>query len=183
MRVSRIESNLNKRNKLQLYFKNENKTYTFPETSGSIGRDKSCFIRINDNQISRIHCDIIYLEAGYFLEDKNSINGTYILIQPGVEYYAQKGSIFLMGTSLYEIISINKNCDEVEIAAFTKDVETADTITKYYLKLNCVLFGKKEHCHIKLPDEENVDDLHAVLESKADKITIRTLSSPYFFFG
>lgn len=43
-----------------------------------IGRDSSCRIRINDKQISGIHCRINSSSQGIIIEDLDSSNGTYL---------------------------------------------------------------------------------------------------------
>lgn len=44
----------------------------------TIGRDRSCSLCINDPMISKKHCRIFYEKTGYYIEDLQSTNATFI---------------------------------------------------------------------------------------------------------
>lgn len=48
------------------------------DTTGVIGRDTACLIRINDYLVSRKHCSLETTSSGILLTDLNSANGTYV---------------------------------------------------------------------------------------------------------
>ena len=48
------------------------------DTTGTIGRDAACLIRINDYLVSRKHCSLETTSSGILLTDLNSANGTYV---------------------------------------------------------------------------------------------------------
>lgn len=44
----------------------------------TIGRDESCDIAIEDDSVSRQHCELKWIEDDWFVEDLESMNGTFV---------------------------------------------------------------------------------------------------------
>ena len=53
-------------------------TYVLEKTLVKIGRTNHCEVVINDQLVSREHCQLQLKSEGLFLEDLNSVNGTLV---------------------------------------------------------------------------------------------------------
>ncbi|MFP4474057.1 MAG: VWA domain-containing protein [Desulfatibacillaceae bacterium] len=59
-----------------------------------VGRDENCHIRINRKTVSSRHAVILFKDAAFFLEDRNSTNGTFlegVKISPNKAYRLKNG--------------------------------------------------------------------------------------------
>ena len=66
-----------------------------------IGSSQACQLVINDNHVSSLHAEITLLDDGQiFIEDKNSLNGTFVngnRIEPGQSVSVQRGDRVTLG--------------------------------------------------------------------------------------
>ena len=54
------------------------KNYSLDEDIISMGRDASCSIQIDLDNVSRQHCRLVKTKENIFIEDLQSTNGTYL---------------------------------------------------------------------------------------------------------
>ena len=84
-----------------------------PNTKGiRIGRDEGADISLNDDSVSRFHCEIIREEAGWFITDLGSTNGTYLSDQTVDRAPIENGDLIKVGATIFKFLS-------------TQDIESA----------------------------------------------------------
>ncbi len=87
--------------------------YTISHAGAKIGRDKSCQIRYDDGDISRIHSEIEYdiYDKCYYLKDCKSANGTFYLVKKSEILI--EGDAFQAGSYQFEINEIQQNTSNI----------------------------------------------------------------------
>ncbi|MEE2757207.1 MAG: GGDEF domain-containing protein [Myxococcota bacterium] len=84
-----------------------------PLTKGiRLGRDEGADIPLNDDSVSRFHCEIIREESGWFITDLGSTNGTYLGHQVVDRAPIENGDLIKVGATIFKFLS-------------TKDIESA----------------------------------------------------------
>ncbi|MDA3956514.1 FHA domain-containing protein [Oceanispirochaeta sp.] len=69
----------------------------------TIGRDKNNNFVINDGLVSRFHLEIQQIRGSYFVQDRNSSNGTWIngkRITPGKYIKLKQGDKLILGSRI-----------------------------------------------------------------------------------
>lgn len=69
------------------------------DTTGAIGRDTSCLIRVNDYLVSRKHCSLETTSSGILLTDLNSANGTYVNGRRVAKIWLREDDIVTVGNT------------------------------------------------------------------------------------
>ncbi|MEM9410417.1 MAG: sigma 54-interacting transcriptional regulator [Planctomycetota bacterium] len=83
-----------------------------PNEKNILGRDWQCKIVLNDPQSSRIHAEIFKDEDGWWIQDNQSSNGTYVNGQPIDNARLVEGTEIRIGSSHFEF----KQVTETEVA-------------------------------------------------------------------
>lgn len=71
-----------------------------------IGKSPSCNLQINDNLISRIHCNIIDTGNNFIIEDMQSTNGTFINKVKVNKRILKDKDIFILGEHPFQFFMI-----------------------------------------------------------------------------
>lgn len=69
------------------------------DQEGTIGRDESCTIRINDYLVSRRHCSLASTSNGILLTDLDSANGTYVNGRRVAKIWLEEGDLVTVGNT------------------------------------------------------------------------------------
>lgn len=62
-----------------------------------VGRDVGCGVRLEDDSVSREHCQLVYTNEGYVLRDLGSRNGTYVNQEPVIVRTLKSGDTIRVG--------------------------------------------------------------------------------------
>ncbi len=62
-----------------------------------VGRDFGCGVRLEDDSVSREHCQLVYTNEGYVLRDLGSRNGTYVNQEPVTVRTLKSGDTIRVG--------------------------------------------------------------------------------------
>ena len=74
-------------------------TYVLEKTLVKIGRANHCEVVVNDQLVSREHCQLQLMSEGLFLEDLKSVNGTLLNGQPITRVLLHPGDKIRIGVS------------------------------------------------------------------------------------
>lgn len=92
--------------KLQIKFKDAVvKEVTLTQVAHTIGRKEGNDIVIENQAVSGFHARIVQEDQQYFIEDLNSLNGTFLNGQKVSRYSLHHGDIILIGNHTIEFIS------------------------------------------------------------------------------
>lgn len=69
------------------------------DQEGTLGRDESCTIRINDYLVSRRHCSLASTSNGILLTDLDSANGTYVNGRRVAKIWLEEGDLVTVGNT------------------------------------------------------------------------------------
>lgn len=69
------------------------------DKEGTLGRDVSCQIRINDFLVSRRHCSLASTSNGILLTDLDSANGTYVNGRRVAKIWLEEGDLVTVGNT------------------------------------------------------------------------------------
>lgn len=69
------------------------------DKEGTLGRDASCQIRINDFLVSRRHCSLASTPNGILLTDLDSANGTYVNGRRVAKIWLEEGDLVTVGNT------------------------------------------------------------------------------------
>ncbi|TPF95198.1 FHA domain-containing protein [Bifidobacterium sp. UTBIF-78] len=69
------------------------------DREGTLGRDESCTIRINDYLVSRRHCSLASTSNGILLTDLDSANGTYVNGRRVAKIWLEEGDLVTVGNT------------------------------------------------------------------------------------
>ncbi|MBT1169783.1 FHA domain-containing protein [Bifidobacterium sp. SO4] len=69
------------------------------DKEGTLGRDESCQIRINDFLVSRRHCSLASTPNGILLTDLDSANGTYVNGRRVAKIWLEEGDLVTVGNT------------------------------------------------------------------------------------
>jgi diguanylate cyclase (GGDEF)-like protein len=78
--------------------------YTLGDGPLTLGRGSDCDICINDNSVSRRHARIESGEDGFFADDLQSTNGTYVNDVPASMYKLRDGDYLRVGNCIYRFL-------------------------------------------------------------------------------
>lgn len=143
---------------------------------------KNCYV-IADNQISSKHAEIIFAENCFLLEDKGSLNGTFINIPFNKKLFLEPGMKIEMGATDFDILEVEKN----EITIQVRQQDDNDLIRKYELELksnvqNIIGSDKNQkndnYLYVK---DELVDRIHAILGFNGDNVYLEPQETKYGF--
>lgn len=102
-------------------------SFPLPFTHATIGRDKSNIIPLGDNGSSRLHCEVLYRNAGFVLRDNNSTNGTLCNQTRIDEHPLEFGDVIQVADTVMEFTSegyeLKDSDPAAAIAAFEKCLE------------------------------------------------------------
>lgn len=77
---------------------------TLPEGEVVLGRDESCQLRLNSNDISRQHCALTSTAAGLRVRDMGSANGTYVNdVAIEGEVLLHPGDLLRVGPMIFQV--------------------------------------------------------------------------------
>jgi pSer/pThr/pTyr-binding forkhead associated (FHA) protein len=143
----------------------KDKVYPIDEQGLVIGRSPNCQIYIDDNQASRQHCRVFAKEKGYWLEDNDSHNGTYVNGRRVESQILKSGDKIRVGNTTFVFVmdgdEAGKSVDaeEVNLNDFLK--QPILTIQKKNKTLQTVLLqpghytlGRGDNNRICIPDEQ-----------------------------
>ena len=69
------------------------------DQEGTLGRDESCTIHINDYLVSRRHCSLASTSNGILLTDLDSANGTYVNGRRVAKIWLEEGDLVTVGNT------------------------------------------------------------------------------------
>ena len=69
------------------------------DPEGTLGRDESCTIRVNDYLVSRRHCSLASTSNGILLTDLDSANGTYVNGRRVAKIWLEEGDLVTVGNT------------------------------------------------------------------------------------
>lgn len=69
------------------------------------GRDVDATITIEDDSVSRKHCQLLYEEHGWIVEDLGSTNGTYVAGEPIRRVLLRDGDLVKLGGTIFKFLS------------------------------------------------------------------------------
>ena len=102
-----------------------------PEISSlTIGRDDEADLSLNDDSVSRFHCEIVFIETGWFITDLGSTNGTYVSGHPVDRAPLRDGDLVKVGATIFKFLST----ENIE-AAFHEEIyrlAIIDGLTQVY---------------------------------------------------
>ena len=75
------------------------------DTALVLGRGNDCDICINDNSVSRRHARIEPAPDGYYADDLQSTNGTYVNDVPASKYKLRDGDYLRVGNCIYRFLA------------------------------------------------------------------------------
>ena len=113
----------------------ENKMARLTENTVTLGREKASDIFCNDTSISRHHARIDKTEVGFFIEDCQSTNGTYVDGQTVTRKQLCDGAKIQVGNHIFKFLagdSIESQYHETMYAMMTQDGLT-NVFNKRYL--------------------------------------------------
>ena len=145
-----------------------------------IGRNAEADLRVPENLrfVSSQQAEVLKKEAGFFIRDLNSTNGTLVNnqpIQPGQEYAIGNESIIRIGDDDYGIsvgfTFYNPSESATSVAGF---VQAAQATQLAYV--NTLLIGRLQNCDIVL-DSPEVSRRHATIKQMGESYTLEDLDS------
>ena len=74
------------------------------ESGWTVGRNPSNTTLITDDRVSRAHCQIVYQDNDFYLQDLGSTLGTFLSIE---ERELREGDIFELGSTSVTVLKIN----------------------------------------------------------------------------
>ena len=102
-----------------------------PEISSlTIGRDDDAGLCLNDDSVSRFHCEIVFIETGWFITDLGSTNGTYVSGHSVDRAPLRDGDLVKVGATIFKFLST----ENIE-AAFHEEIyrlAIIDGLTQVY---------------------------------------------------
>ena len=133
-----------------------------------------------DNKIiSRHHAGVILRnKIGFFLYDKGSSNGTFIKLQEKIPIVLQVGFKFKMGTSIFNVLSIESDKITLNCRLFQSDI--TQTIEIEGINDNeDIYFGKKikEKKGINFIDDKSIENENLIFNRKKGKNMMTPLIS------
>ncbi len=96
-----------------------------PQEENLIGRDWECQIALNDPQCSRVHASITFKDHQWWLEDKNSSNGTFVNGQVAKSAQLIDGTEVRLGSNTFTFVTSLEAINELPAGA---DDETNQTV-------------------------------------------------------
>src|SRR4051794_37687512 len=81
------------------------KRFTLGAAAAVLGREVDCDLCLNDSSVSRRHAMVRPGDGGYFLEDLQSTNGTYVNDQPVTVRLLRDGDYVRVGTSIFRFLT------------------------------------------------------------------------------
>jgi len=108
------------------------KKYNVDRPSTIVGRSTTADIQVDQESVSRNHCELIHTNANIVLRDLGSTNGTYVNDQLVDEYVLRDGDLIKVGRSIFKFLSGDniENAYHEEIYRLT----TIDGLTQVYNK-------------------------------------------------
>ena len=108
------------------------KKYNVDQASLKIGRSATSDIQIDQESVSRNHCEIVNTGEAVLVHDLGSTNGTYVNDYPVKEYVLRDGDLIKVGRCIFKFLSGNniENAYHEEIYRLT----TTDGLTQVYNK-------------------------------------------------
>jgi two-component system cell cycle response regulator len=97
-----------------------------------IGREPTCEIELIDDSVSRRHASIDCISGGYFLEDLQSRNGTYVNDERIVRQRLQPGDRLRFGNQILKFLSTDRI--ETEYHETVYKIMTTDGLTQVHNK-------------------------------------------------
>lgn len=89
-----------------------------------IGRDRSCQLRLNSTDVSKIHCILSATENGLFIEDAGSRNGTLVNTAPiGKRTRLKSGDQLTIGPFSFEVLGEQPPTNDETILDWLSDDE------------------------------------------------------------
>lgn len=70
-----------------------------------VGRDVDANITVDDDSVSRRHCQLQYEEHGWMVEDLGSTNGTYVAGHPVTRVLMRDGDLVKVGGTIFKFLS------------------------------------------------------------------------------
>ncbi len=104
--------------------KHQGKKLKLPDSEITIGRDKTCRIRLASSDVSRQHCIIRKTDLGLFVRDLGSANGTFINEVPvHDEMLLEPGDVLRIGPMEMQVPGkkVRKEKSEGESIIFSED--------------------------------------------------------------
>ena len=96
----------------------------------TIGRDDEAAICLNDDSVSRYHCELSFVETGWFITDLGSTNGTYVSGHLVDRAPLRDGDLIKVGANIFKFLST----ENIE-AAFHEEIyrlAIIDGLTQVY---------------------------------------------------
>jgi adenylate cyclase len=94
--------------KLEYILNDEIKTFYLNKDVINIGKLQSNDLHINDNSISRKHCQLVKTESSFILTDLESTNGTYLNGKKTDKAELEEGDTITIGRSIFNFLSVSK---------------------------------------------------------------------------
>jgi two-component system cell cycle response regulator len=90
---------------IEIHGPNLGKNYRITETTINIGRDPSCSIQIDQENVSRTQCKLQKVRGATFIEDLKSTNGTYLNDVPISRERLRHGDLIKVGGVIFKFVS------------------------------------------------------------------------------
>ncbi|MFH1261905.1 MAG: GGDEF domain-containing protein [Pseudomonadota bacterium] len=97
-----------------------------------IGRGETCAVRVNEENVSRQHAQVIRRDQEILIEDLNSTNGTYVNTRKITSHILQNGDLILIGNTIFKFISGSNVEHEYHEEIYR--LATLDGLTQVYNK-------------------------------------------------
>ena len=157
-------------------------TYPIPTVGAKFGRSADMDIVLSDNDISRKHAEIFFLENKFYLKDLKSSIGTLIRIRDPI--LLEKNMRFDIGKCYVLIIEDIKQLKvSLRVEENEEDCENEKAQELDFGKIGVkkgVTVGKGAECFIKLQSKKNskVEDKHCMIyRDENDQIMLADTSS------
>ena len=90
---------------IEIYGPNLGKNFRITENVITIGRDPSCTIPIDQENVSRLHCKLENIQQDTYVEDLESTNGTYLNDAPVKRKKLDHGDLLKVGGVVFKFVS------------------------------------------------------------------------------
>lgn len=157
-------------------------TYPIPTAGAKFGRNSDMDIVLSDNDISRKHAEIFFLENKFYLKDLKSSIGTLIrlrdpiLLEKNMKF--EIGKCYMMIIEDIKQLKVSLRVEEIEEDCENEKVQELD-FEKIGVKKG-VTVGKGAECFIKLQSKKKskVEDKHCMIyRDENDQLLLADSSS------
>ncbi len=90
---------------IEIHGPNLGKNYRMSENVVTIGREPTCTITIDQENVSRLHCKLEKVRGSTYLEDLDSTNGTYLNAVPIKRERLRHGDLIKVGGVVFKFVS------------------------------------------------------------------------------